>query len=144
MSNSTFKSKYIIDKTHNLIVEYHYGTMVHDDYLNFKKTFFENKDLQLNMFFLIDLGDTKFIYNKKSLIRFANFILKKKHLLKNKIAVIVKSPSLVVVTTLFSTLRIMTNLKMKIFSTEEAAQSWLGLENNVGINLLNQLKNKSV
>lgn len=144
MSKSTFNSKYIIDKTHNLVVEYHYGTMVHDDYLNFKKDFFESKELQPDMFFLIDLGDTKFIYNKKSLIRFANFILKKKHLLKNKIAVIVKSPSLVVVTTLFSTLRIMTNLKMKIFSTEEAAQNWLGLEDNVGINLLNELKNKSV
>lgn len=129
----SIKSYYEIIKEHNLLVEYHSGTLDLNTYINFKNTIFNDPLFKPDLNHLIHFKNVQFNTTQQDINEFVSFM--KSHstaIEKRKIAVITNTPNQVVTTTLYKMMLKSLNQSIEVFSTNNSALHWLKVP-NIGI-----------
>ncbi len=119
---------FIILKDKKLILEYYYGIIQIEDFIRIHKRKSNDKDFNPNYNLLIDFRDADIRLSKKDVLELVQFHKNNPKLFGTRYAAhITKTPKQVVAGTKFDTLNKELPVKIKVFSTVEAALSWVRL-----------------
>ena len=126
---SKFGTYKIITKE-KLIVEYHFGDINIDDFMESRKVISSDQDYNPGFDLVFDFRDVNMIVGEEDIKRFASFFKEFNPILgKRKSAYLTSTPNQVVVTTLFSLEIKNTSIRPMTFSTVELLVEWLNNKN---------------
>jgi hypothetical protein len=119
-------SKYIIDKEHNLIFEFHSGDLDLEAFISYKTKLIQDINFSPNLNYFIHLKNSIFVNTTNEINEYVNFLEKNAKIFgKRRLALVTNTPNQVVNTTLFKILCKNTHNIVEIFSSNEKAINWL-------------------
>lgn len=125
--------KYYIIQEKRIIVEIIKGSCTLNEYISFKEKLIEDKDFNPDYSYIIDIREIDLVFSSELRTRMKEYLEfeKSKDFLSNKkkIAVITNTPDQVVYSTI-NKIFDDRSIIYSIFSTKNAALSWLGLDSS--------------
>ena len=123
------KSKYTIDPDNNVIFGYHEGDLELDEVISLIKTQFNNSKLNHRIRATVDLRKTNFLFKPYETKDIINLVTKNIQKTENgKWAFITSTPKQAAMIMFFENLAMKKlPLKIKTFSTHNAAKAWLNI-----------------
>ncbi len=125
--------KYYIIKEKRIIVEIIKGSCTLNEYISFKEKQIQAKDFNPNYNYLIDIREIDFVFSSELQKRMKEYLEFEKTIdslsKTKKIAVITNTPDQVVYSTI-NKIYDERSIVYSIFSTKNAALSWLGLDSS--------------
>lgn len=144
---SLFNSNYIILKEHNLLIEYHSGSLDLDSYINFVTRTTLDPLFSENMNYCIDLSNVVITASIDDIRKYNDFTEEnfKSERRRRRVALITNSPNQMVFATLFKNSNTQKLKEIEVFSTKESAFEWLNcsLNKNEFLSILSELKKDS-
>ena len=129
---SELKSSYKILKEHNLIVEFHSGTLKAESIIDFKNRLTLDPLFVPNLNYFVHLKNVTYTPiddNEDDISIFSKFINANFKVYENRrVALITNTPNQVVYATIFKTMQENVNESVEIFSRYEYAIKWLGVD----------------
>lgn len=122
------KCIYTILKDINLITEYYHGQILIEDVIDLKKKLFVDNKYHPEFNIIMDFRDARAVFDKSGLMKYISFGKENlKYTGQKNIAFLTSKPNEVVLGTIFEKLNDELPFNTKLFSTLEAAMSWLNL-----------------
>lgn len=122
-------TNYIIVKEKKLIIEYYSGHIYLGDFINAHDKKGNDKDFNVNYNLLIDFRDAEIHLDNHEVSELSNYHKNNSKLFGSRYAAhITKTPAQVVAGTKFDMYKNELPIKIKVFSTVEAAMGWVGLK----------------
>ena len=143
---SLLNSNYIILKEHNLLIEYHSGSLDLDSYINFVTRTTLDPLFSENMNYYIDLSNVVITASIDDIRKYNDFTEENfKSERRRRVALITNSPNQMVFATLFKNSNTQKLKEIEVFSTKESAFEWLNcsLNKNEFLSILSELKKDS-
>lgn len=124
--------KYCILEKESLILEYYCGKFCVDELIDFKRRVGKDEKFNPNFSVLSDIRALEFLFNVEEVKKYVEFLLKNlDHVGNRKTVMVTNTPNQVVTSMGFDMLKGDLPIDFKVYSSLEAAYSFLGLSMKV-------------